>query len=95
MNLVDLAGWLGAGCLSICALPQAVKVWRTGDATGLSTLFVWLWFIGEIFTLVYVAIDKFSVPLIFNYVMNLTFCIVMLRYHYFPRKHYEEANKEN
>lgn len=94
MNIVELLGWLGAICFAICGLPQTTKVVKDGHGDGLSKPFLWLWFWGEILTLVYVCIDKFSWPLFFNYAVNLTFLSIMLKYNYFPVvKH--EADREN
>lgn len=93
MNMVELLGWLGAICFAICGLPQTIKVVKDGHGDGLSKPFLWLWFWGEIFTLVYVCIGKFSWPLFFNYAVNLTFLSIMLKYNYFPVVKHETDRK--
>ena len=84
MNMVELLGWLGATCFAICSLPQTIKVVKDGHGEGLSKPFLWLWFWGEMLTLIYVCVGVFSWPLFFNYVVNLTFLTVMLKFCYFP-----------
>jgi uncharacterized protein with PQ loop repeat len=84
MNMVELLGWLGAVCFAICGLPQTVKVVKDGHGNGLSKIFLWLWFWGEVSTLIYVCLSTFSWPLFFNYTVNLTFLVIMLKYCYFP-----------
>ena len=95
MNIVELLGWLGAVCFAICGLPQTVKVVRDGHGNGLSKSFLWLWFWGETLTLAYVAITSASLPLMFNYSVNLTFLCIMLKLCYFPvaRNEKEETAK--
>lgn len=80
----ELAGWLGTLCFSLCGVPQAVKCYREGRAEGLSSLFLWLWVAGELFSLVYVWYERFSYPLIINYIFNLFLLFFILKYHYWP-----------
>jgi len=80
----DAIGWLGAFLFAICALPQAVKTFKTKRANDLSWLFLWLWFGGEIFTFIYIIIDDYReqsthYPLYVNYVFNI-FIIIYLLY---------------
>lgn len=84
MNIPELVGWLGAIFLAICSFPQTLKNIKQGSAKNLSPLFIWLWFFGEILTLVYVLVGNFSWPLFFNYSLNLTFSVILLKLYYFP-----------
>ena len=86
MSIVELVGWLGAVFLAICSFPQTIKNIKQGNATNLSPYFIWLWLLGELLTLIYVLADKFSWPLFFNYSLNLTFSIILLKLYYFPKK---------
>jgi uncharacterized protein with PQ loop repeat len=95
MNTVDLLGWSGAGFLTICSLPQGLKVLKQGHSKGLSTLYMWLWFLGELLTFVYVCIGNFSWPLFANYATNLTLSVILLKYYYFPVVNYEKAEQDN
>jgi uncharacterized protein with PQ loop repeat len=79
---MEIIGWIGGICLSLCALPQAIKVHREKNANGTSHLMLWLWMFGEIFTLIYVSFEKFSLPLILNYSLNMVFVAVIFYYKY-------------
>jgi len=65
-----LFGWLSTICFSLCALPQAYRCYKTKDATGLSSIMLALWFIGEICAIIYVLPSQ-NIPLLTNYVINL------------------------
>jgi len=75
----ELFGWIGSLLFSLCGLPQAVQCARDGHARGLSWSFLAMWFFGEVFTIIYVW-PKADVPLLANYMVNLVFLVVMLRY---------------
>lgn len=71
-------GWLGTQLLAWCGLPAVIQVISQGHANGYSPLFIAMWGMGEIFTLVYV-VKKHSAdrPLVINYLINLLFiCII-------------------
>lgn len=93
MNIVDLVGWLGAGFLTICSLPQGIKVVKDGTSRGLSRAFMWLWFFGEILTFTYICVGNFSWPLFANYATNLTLSVILLKYYYFPVVRYEKTQQ--
>lgn len=85
--LADVLGLLGAFCLSLCALPQALLVVRAGNAKGLSSGMLWLWFVGEVCFFAYVPLKiGWDLPLLLNYVFNLACLVVLLRYKLWPRK---------
>ncbi len=89
----EVIGWIGAALFAICALPQAVKTFKTKKADDLSWLFLLLWFFGEIFTFIYLIIDDLKLntthfPLYINYVFN-TLIVVYLMY---AKKHYKSKN---
>ena len=70
--MIELLGWLGAALLAICGLPQLIKSSKsTITIKGVSLLFLLIWILGEIFTLIYVFIKAFRWPLIFNYLFNI------------------------
>lgn len=84
---MELIGWIGSILLGGCAVPQAFSCIRQGHSNGLAHLFLWMWAIGEILTLIYIlSFDKVSMPLVANYLINLTTLIVMIKYKYWPRK---------
>jgi len=76
MNWIEIIGWIGGIALSICAIPQVVKVHKTKDASGLSVGFLALWMKGEILTLWYIISNdigsgEYQIPLYVNYGLNL------------------------
>jgi uncharacterized protein with PQ loop repeat len=80
--MMELIGWIGGVSLAICAFPQAIKVWREKNADGTSHGMLWLWMVGEVFTLIYVLFDKFSYPLLLNYSLSIIFVAVIFYYKY-------------
>jgi uncharacterized protein with PQ loop repeat len=79
---MEILGWLGGIFLSICAFPQVIKVSREKNADGMSHLNLWLWFFGEVFMLLYIVFQQFSLPLLLNYSLNLVFVTIMIYYKY-------------
>lgn len=75
----ECVGWVGSVLLAFCGLPQAIESWRRGSSEGVAWGFLVMWGFGEIFALAYV-IQKFDIPLIFNYLANLLFLAVIVRY---------------
>jgi len=80
--MMDLLGWIGGLCLAVCALPQAVKVYKEKNADGTSHAMLWLWMIGEVCTLLYIVFANFSYPLFINYSLNIVFVAVIFYYKY-------------
>jgi len=81
---MSVIGWIGAILLSLCGLPQALKSRVDGHSRGVSWLFLYMWLIGEVCTLVYVF-PMAKWPLIVNYFLNLMFISVILYYKVKPR----------
>ncbi len=79
----EIIGWIGAALFAICALPQAVKTFKTKQAGDLSWMFLLFWLFGEIFTFIYVIIDDIKLktthyPLYINYVVNIVLVFYLL-----------------
>jgi len=73
--------------LSLCAVPQTWTCLKTGKADGLSSGFLWLWFLGEIFTLAFVTAQaEVAWPLVANYSSNIILLLIILKFKYFPSK---------
>jgi uncharacterized protein with PQ loop repeat len=83
--IIETIGWVSAIAFAICAAPQAYMSWKDGHAHGLAWAFLMLWYIGELFGLIYV-IALLSYPLIFNYALNVILVTIILKYKTFPRK---------
>lgn len=77
--MMETIGWIGAMLFAICGLPQAIQCAKDGHARGLNWFFLLAWLGGEILTIIYVW-PKADMPLLANYMVNLVFLSVMLRY---------------
>ena len=80
---MSIVGWLGSTALALCAFPAAYQAWRDGHANGINGLFLTLWFLGEVLTLVYVA-PTLQYPLIANYGLNVVLLLIITRYKIYP-----------
>jgi uncharacterized protein with PQ loop repeat len=85
----EIIGWMGSILFAVCALPQALHTFKTQKVDDLNELFIWLWFLGEIFTLWYIIVDdianhNYHIPLYFNYVFNLIllFYLIYAKYRF-------------
>lgn len=84
--MIDLIGWAGSLLFAICGAPQAWKSYKDGHSDGLSHSFIWMWFGGEVLCTVYViAQPVILIPILFNYLINFGFLVVMIRYKYWPK----------
>lgn len=79
MEYYEIVGWLSGACFAICALPQALESFKTKQASGVNSLFLWLWYLGEIFGIFYV-LPRFDVPLLTNYFCNSLLILVIMYY---------------
>lgn len=82
---LETIGWIGGALFAFCAVPQAWKSYKDGNAYSVSWGFLNMWLLGEICTLIYVF-PKGHMPLLFNYVANIAFIFVILYYKAFPRE---------
>lgn len=76
---MEYIGWTGSIMLAICGLPQAWKSYREKHSHGISWGFLWLWFLGEIFTWIYI-LPKMDLPLLVNYSLNILFLMIITYY---------------
>lgn len=83
--ILNTIGIIGAICFALCAFPQTLHSFKAGHSRGLSALFLWLWFTGEVLTIIYV-LPSWDYILLSNYLFNLLCLFVILYYKYFPRK---------
>lgn len=85
--VVNDLGFVGAALLAFCALPQLIMTIKDGHAYGMSILFLLAWYLGEIFTLIYI-VDKIGIegPLFLNYAANTAMLTVIMYYKLFPRR---------
>lgn len=85
--MIEVIGWLGAFLLANCGIPQLLKTMQsTASVKGLSMWFLFMWFFGELLTMVYIVDKAFRWPLIFNYSFNILIITVILTVFFFYRK---------
>mgnify|MGYP000418236679 CR=1 FL=1 len=77
---MESIGWIGSVLFAMCGLPQAVECAKHGHARGLSWGFLLMWLGGEVFTIAYVVWKGSDPILLANYLVNLIFLAIMLRY---------------
>jgi uncharacterized protein with PQ loop repeat len=80
---MSYVGWIGGILLAICGLPQAIMSYQQGHSNGISIWFLLLWTLGEVFTLIYIF-PKLDGPLLFNYISNLIFLLVIWKFKVYP-----------
>jgi uncharacterized protein with PQ loop repeat len=59
--MLELIGWIGGIFLAICAAPQAIKVHKEKDASGLSWWMLFLWGGGEVLTIVRILASTINI----------------------------------
>ena len=85
----NFIGWVGSVLFALCALPQAVKTWKTKKADDLSLLFLIFWMLGELFTFAYIIIDDIISDIThFPLYLNYSFNIVLVMYLLYAKKVY-------
>jgi len=83
---MEAVGWLSSALLLLCGIPQAIKSVKTGNSKGISAMFIWMWFFGEIAGIIYIcAMKEISLPLLTNYSFNVIIVFIIILYKYFPR----------
>lgn len=74
---MELIGIIGSVAFATCAIPQVVECYRKRSAEGLSWMFLILWAIGELFTIIYIW-PKQDWILLGNYFFNSLCLLVMI-----------------
>lgn len=75
----EIFGWLGAVFFGVCAIPQAYQSWKNKHSNGINSIFITLWFLGEVSQLIF-SIYLCSYPLITNVVLNTFFLLIIIWY---------------
>jgi len=88
----ETIGWIGNILFAVCAIPQVIKTYRSKSVKDLSILFLWLWFVGELLTFIYIIngdmeTATFHFPLYFNYIVNIFMaCFLIYAKYVYPKK---------
>lgn len=83
-DFIYFLGWVGSILLAFCGMPQALDSYRRKSSTGITWGFIGMWFLGELFTLIYIY-PKADLPLLFNYLINIFFISVIGYYKVFSK----------
>lgn len=78
-------GWVGTVLLATAAFPQTIKVWREGNAKGLSWLYLGLLWVGFLCMGAY-AVSKAAWPMVASYTVQVTLFTLMLIRKGFPKE---------
>lgn len=79
---METISWLGSFLLAACGAPLAWQTFKD-KKSNISISFLYCWFFGEIFTVIY-TIYKKEDALTFNYLSNIFFILIILKYKHFP-----------
>lgn len=76
-----ICGWIGSILLALCGLPQLIKTLKTRRVNDFSGLFLLMWFLGEVLTLIYILSQPFfQLPLLANYCINIIITATLINY---------------
>lgn len=81
--MVELLGWIANILFMLAASPQAYKSYKEGHSHGVSAGMLWIWCAGESLSIVYGVLVEVPLPILVNYVINLLFILVILKYKYY------------
>jgi uncharacterized protein with PQ loop repeat len=95
---IELMGWAGSICFTVCGIPLAWQVYKTKHTDDLNWLFLMLWLWGEIFSFIYVMTNEsLQIPLITNYIIatvNVGYIIyVKIKYSHAKEEEHEKKEK--
>lgn len=77
--MIEILGWIGSICLSLCGLPLVIRTIKDGHSNGVDSIFLVVWLVGEIAALLY-SLDKDVLPLLINYGFNIVFITIVIWY---------------
>jgi len=83
--MIELSGWIGSFLFATCGIPMAWESYKNGHSEGITLPFLWMWWWGEIFILIYTVPHQLW-PLIINYIFNLLLVSIVIWFKYQPRK---------
>lgn len=85
--MLEILGYVGSISLSVCAIPQLIKVLITKNVSSLSIYNLITWSFGCISMTIYVLFTTFDIPLLINYAINsgIAMSILVLYFRYNKR----------
>lgn len=83
----EILGWLGSFCFAFCGVPQVIKCIKSGNADGVSAIFLWMWLMGELCsTPALIMTTGYVWWILANYFVNAICLSIIMKYYYFPRR---------
>ena len=93
-DCIKIIGLIGSALLCLCGLPEAWSSFKNKNSDGLTSAFVVLWGIGEIFMLTYVLIEHPNdIPLLINYIISAFTISIISYFKFFPRRNNGQIEK--
>ena len=83
--MIEVVGWISQLCFMFSATPQAYLSYKQGHSDGVAPGMLTLWFVGESLSIVYGFAKDVPTPILVNYICNLSFMCVIIRYKLFRR----------
>lgn len=91
--MIEYVGWIGSMLFALCGVPQAIQSYKQKHSDGLSSVFLLMWFLGEVLSFAYAITKDDVLPIITNYVLNFSLLLVIIWYRLFPqRKEVKQMN---
>ena len=84
-RVTHLIGLIGSLLLALCAFPEALSAIETGECKVGYRMLI-LWGLGEILMTIYNYQTHNDMWLYINYLLNILFIGIMLKYKMFPRR---------
>lgn len=83
---MEIVGWMGAILFAMSAAPQAWMSYKQGHSEGVSNGLLSMWFGGELLSMIAMAAEPQIIwYVMFNYVLNFLFLLVIIHYKIHPR----------
>ena len=80
--MINFIGWLSTFCFTIAGFPQVLKTIKEGHARGISTGFLFFWFMGNVTGAIY-AVSSGSFPLAIGFITTVLFGSIIWKYKLF------------
>jgi MtN3 and saliva related transmembrane protein len=77
----EILGWIATTILTLCAIPQFIKMYKTKSSKDISVIMWWLYLIGHIIAFCYAYLIM-QPPLLGKYSFNILISILILIMYY-------------
>ena len=85
--MIEIVGLIGGALFAYAAVPAAIQTIKVGKSIGTPILIAWAIFLGSIIMYAYLKTKYgFDWVLTINYTVETFSWLIIVCYHYFPRK---------